>query len=83
MFAPLSDSPGATCHLDPTRTGGRGYYDDLCFKIYVTDNNDEEIEIGDGGMVNWTQKLLADKKERLLISALGVERLCLASPKFS
>jgi hypothetical protein len=67
-----------TCYLDPTRESGRGYYHDVCFKIYATDRAGEEIEVGDGGMVDWTQQLLADRKERLLIGALGVERLCLA-----
>jgi hypothetical protein len=28
-------------------------------------------EIGDGGFVDWTQKLLGNKKERLLISGIG------------
>src|SRR5262249_23591603 len=66
------------CYLDPTRESGRGYYRDVCFKIYATDQTGEEMEVGDGGMVDWTQQLLADRKERLLIGALGLERLCLA-----
>ncbi len=32
-------------------------------------------EIGDGGFVDWTQKLLGNKKERLLISGIGLDRL--------
>jgi hypothetical protein len=85
-ITPLSDVPVerivetlAECQLDPTRESGRGYYRDVCFKIYATDQTGDEIEVGDGGMVDWTQQLLADRKERLLIGALGVERLCLAA----
>ena len=34
-----------------------------------------EHELADGGFTNWTQKLLSDKKERLLISGMGTERI--------
>jgi hypothetical protein len=30
----------------------------------------------DGGFTTWTQLLLSNRKERLLISGLGTERLC-------
>lgn len=33
--------------------------------------------IGDGGFVDWTQKIIGNKKERLLISAIGLDRLLL------
>jgi hypothetical protein len=36
----------------------------------------KEQEIVDGGDVNWTQKLLNNAKERLVISGCGSERLC-------
>lgn len=35
----------------------------------------EEQEIADGGWVDWTQKLLENRKERLLISGVGLEWL--------
>jgi hypothetical protein len=44
------------------------YYHGLNFKICVN-----EIEIVDGGFVDWTQKLLGNKKERLLISGAGID----------
>jgi len=50
------------------------YYKGLQFKITITINGNE-IEIGDGGFVDWTQQLTGNKKERLLISGLGTERL--------
>ncbi|MEU7864173.1 hypothetical protein [Nonomuraea sp. NPDC049141] len=55
---------------DPGRESGRGYYSGLCFKIYA-----DGVEVGDGGFVDWTARLLGNRKERLLISALGVDRL--------
>lgn len=55
---------------DPGREGGRGYYTGLCFKVYG-----KGLEVGDGGFVDWTARLLGNRKERLLISALGVDRL--------
>jgi len=44
------------------------YYQGINFKIIV-----EGIEIVDGGFVDWTQKLLGNKRERLLISGAGVD----------
>ena len=58
------------------RTAGRGYYDAVCFKLFARDPSGKEIELGDGGPVDWTAKLLSDRKERLVISGLGVERIC-------
>jgi hypothetical protein len=60
--------------LDGDRASGRGYYRDLCFKVNaLTDGGTEEI--GDGGFTDWTARLLANGKERLLISGYGTDRL--------
>ncbi|MGP3919609.1 hypothetical protein [Nonomuraea sp. 10N515B] len=64
VAAPLRAKP------DPDRETGRGYYTGLCYKIYS-----DGLEVGDGGFVDWTAGLLGNRKERLLISALGVDRL--------
>jgi len=50
------------------------YYKGLQFTI-VTNINGREHYIGDGGFVDWTQQLLGSKKERLIISAIGLDRL--------
>jgi hypothetical protein len=63
------------CFFDCQRSSGRGYYLDLCFKIYATASSGKRYELVDGGSVDWTQKLLSSKKERLIISGLGSERL--------
>ena len=59
---------------DRDREAGRGYYRDLCFKVNAY-NDGERTEIGDGGFTDWTARLTANQKERLLISGLGTERL--------
>ena len=46
----------------------------LNFKIYMQKEGDR-IEIADGGFVDWISKLTGDKKDRCLISGLGLERL--------
>lgn len=51
------------------------YYKGLQFTV-ITKINGEEHKIGDGGFVDWSQNLLASKKERMIISAIGLDRLC-------
>src|SRR5207247_3382380 len=68
--------PGVICELDPNRETGRGYYVGACFHIYATNVAGTEFELIDGGFTTWTQQLLSNNKERLLISGLGAERLC-------
>jgi hypothetical protein len=58
----------------PERSSGRGYYTGLCFKVQA-DFGAGELEIGDGGFVDWTAKLLGSRKERLLISGYGIDRI--------
>jgi len=87
-LTPLSDAgeriiAAVTADLDPGeaevvtdrgREAGRGYYRDLCFKVHVH-RDGEPLEIGDGGFTDWTARLLANQKERLLISGLSADRL--------
>jgi hypothetical protein len=73
----LAGLPDVDVVEDPGRTSGRGYYTGLCFAIYAYIAG-EELEIGDGGFVDWTQLLTGNRKERLLISGFGVDRLATA-----
>jgi hypothetical protein len=73
----LADRPGVVLRDDPDRSGGRGYYTGWCFKIAVVLHG-ERVEFGDGGFVDWTRRLIGNRKERLLISALSVDRLAMA-----
>jgi hypothetical protein len=54
--------------------GTNDYYKGIQFKMII-ELNEQEIEIADGGFVDWTQQLLGNKKERLLISGFGLELL--------
>ena len=69
-----SDDVEVTIRSD--RTAARGYYPDLCFKLRVV-HHGEEIEVGDGGIVTWTQGLVGSTKECLMTSGLSLERLAL------
>lgn len=57
---------------DPARENQ--YYKGLQYKAIITLHG-QEHEIADGGFVDWTQQLLQNKKERFLITGLGVEWL--------
>lgn len=71
-----ADFQGVDCGFDQQRTKGRGYYRDICFHVYASKSAGERLELVDGGSVDWTQKLLSNAKERLIISGIGSERLC-------
>jgi hypothetical protein len=58
------------------RTAGRNYYRSLSFWIHVPNDSGEPIHLVDGGCVDWTQRLLSDGKERLVISGVGSDRVC-------
>ena len=62
----------------PQRRSGRGYYTGLCFKVRVAFGG-PELEVGDGGFTDWTARLLGSRKERLLISGYGLDRIAIAS----
>lgn len=66
----FAEVPGVRLVSDPDRESGRGYYSGLCFKVHVGGR-----EVGDGGFTDWTAQLLGNRKERLLISGYGVDRL--------
>ena len=74
---------GVRIEFDQDRKQGRGYYGELCFKIFATPSKGRDLELVDGGDVNWTQKLLNNAKERLVISGCGSERVCELSGKGS
>lgn len=57
---------------EPEHTRGRGYYTGCALRISLFDG---DLEIGDGGLTDWTARLSGDAKERCLISCLATERL--------
>jgi hypothetical protein len=76
MTPMAAEFPDVRWVLDPDRSAGRNYYDRLCFAAYASDAADQEYMLVDGGFTTWTQQLLSNQKERLLISGIGTERLC-------
>jgi hypothetical protein len=62
--------------LDRERKTGINYYETACFGISVSDSEGQELNLADGGFVDWTKTLLSNKKERLIVSGIGTERLC-------
>ncbi|MCL2544299.1 MAG: hypothetical protein FWE77_00110 [Clostridia bacterium] len=52
------------------------YYKGVHFKLYMEKEN-TKMEIGDGGFVDWMQRMTNNKKERCLISGIGLDRLLL------
>jgi hypothetical protein len=60
--------------LDEGRQSGRAYYVWAGFQIHVMDAKGAEYFLVDGGFTNWAEKLLNNRKERMLISGMGTER---------
>ncbi|SDT18091.1 hypothetical protein [Microlunatus soli] len=55
---------------DHDRARARHYYSSGALLIHA-----DGVELGDGGFTDWTARLLADRKERCLISCLSTEGL--------
>jgi hypothetical protein len=72
----LASLAGAEVVDAPEREAGRVYYRGLCFKVHA-EVGGSSLEIGDGGFTDWTARLLGNRKERLLISGYGLDRLAL------
>jgi hypothetical protein len=45
----------------------------VCFHVYITGSDGNELELADGGLTPWTARLLSNAKERLLIGGIGSE----------
>jgi hypothetical protein len=52
-----------------------GYYEAARLQVFARDGAGRDYFLVDGGMTDWTRRLLSDRKERLMISGLGSERL--------
>ncbi|NML40112.1 hypothetical protein HHL17_23135 [Chitinophaga sp. G-6-1-13] len=51
------------------------YYKGLQFKVLIQPEQGPEMEIADGGFTDWTQQLTGNRKERCLISGIGLSLL--------
>jgi hypothetical protein len=81
----FSGWPGVAVAEAPEREDGRGYYYCLCFKIFArfAGGEGEELEVSDGGFTDWTAQLLGSRKERLLISGHGLDRVAIMATQRS
>jgi hypothetical protein len=66
--------PDVTVVDDPDREAGRDYYTGFAFQAVLVEGT-RRFEVADGGFVDWTQRLLGNRKERLLTSGIGIDRL--------
>jgi hypothetical protein len=77
LFEPLQkEYPGVRFYFNDERQNGRGYYKTLCFNLDAQNAQGQEFNLADGGCTDWSQLLLQNRKERLLISGIGSEILC-------
>jgi hypothetical protein len=76
VVAPLAELfPTVRFELDAERQGGEpGYYVRTCFGLW-SDEDAGAVNLADGGFTDWCARLLGDRKERLLTSGIGLERL--------
>ena len=70
---PRLDIPGATYDSERRST----YYDGPMLQIWATDGDGVTYPLADGGRIDWTQRLLSNRKERLLTSAIGISLVSL------
>ncbi|HET9825043.1 MAG TPA: hypothetical protein VFP87_06890, partial [Chitinophagaceae bacterium] len=63
--------PGVNVEIEQSGDAG-DYYKLARFKFFLV-HKGKEINLSDGGLVDWTQKLIPNKKHRLIISGVGTE----------
>jgi hypothetical protein len=66
---------GIECRMDNKASMGKSYYTGFKYHIDAVVDSGVEMELVEGGSVDWTQKYLSNAKERLVIGGLGVDRL--------
>lgn len=77
VIAPLRvNFPNVRFVIDLARPEGVNYYTSGCFKISAQNATGQQFPLADGGLVNWTQRLLVSRKERLLTSGMGTQLFC-------
>ncbi len=67
--------PGWEIEVIESKQVAQEYYRRLQFKVVIPGFGGQDLEIADGGFTDWTQRLSGNRKERLLISGMGLELL--------
>lgn len=74
LLGPLREEyPHVHFAFDLGRTAGIGYYTDFCFHVYAKNKNGLRLPLVDGGLTDWTQKLLQNNKEMLMVTGFGAD----------
>jgi hypothetical protein len=74
VLQPLREAwPAASFQIDTEREQARHYYRGFCIGISARDPSGMRFGLTDGGITNWTQRLLSNAKERLFVSGIGLE----------
>ena len=74
VIGPLRhEFPQAELRVNQQRLEGLGYYRSFMLRISPQAPDGNRYPIVDGGFTDWTARLLGNRKERLLISAIGTE----------
>ncbi len=77
VLSPLREEfPEAAFQVQNARLEGFGYYPGLCLRISPAARDGERFPVVDGGFVDWTARMLANRRERLLASGVGIEFIC-------
>jgi len=69
--------PEAEFRFNLSRLEGAGYYSGICLRISPQAPDGNRYPIVDGGMTDWTARLLQNKKERILGTGIGSQFACL------
>jgi hypothetical protein len=77
VISPLKEKyPSVKFTFTQQRQSGMNYYQNIAFNIGILDNTGKAYDyVVDGGFTDWTQKLLNNRKERFLTSAVGSDLL--------
>lgn len=76
VLEPLAaEHPGVSFGVDAERRRAMSYYAGYCLNIRATDPAGVAFDLADGGLTDWTQRLLSNAKERLMVSGIGIELL--------
>lgn len=67
--------PATAFGLRPDRVEGAAYYRGLMVDIGLADRGGTIHSVADGGATDWTARLLSDRKERMVVTGIGIERV--------
>jgi hypothetical protein len=70
--------PEAQFRMNQQRLEGLGYYNSFALRISPEAPDGRRYPVVDGGLTDWTARLLGNRKQRLLISGIGSEFVCKA-----